>query len=277
MRLVLTNGIAIYRSPEDTGSFLQWHIENPPNAALTFKVERAQSPEGPFDLVADNLKNFYYYDNSREIPGLKPEDARENVNLLSLLRSIYYRVTATTAAGDTASATSELANVLPPRLQGLQRKMQRDLSMGLKFNGVDTYMLKRLHWGLRCKACFDVLTKKVTASKCENCYGTGFEQGYATPVQIKVRYLAPNSDTQVSPQGWTDIVRIRAICLPFPRMYPGDVLVEKLSNSRYLVMQNSQTELRRDIVHQALSISELSRDSVEYRIPVNTDHVPVMY
>lgn len=277
MRVVITNGLAIYRSPEDTGLFIQWNVENPPSAEIRFKIERAQAPDGPYELVADNIQSYFYYDNNREPRGAAPDEAYENVNLLSILRSIFYRITATAANGDTAFAVSDATNDLPRRLRLLHRKMQRDLSVGLKFNGVPAYILKRLHWGVRCKSCFDLLTKKVTNSKCASCYGTGFQNGYATPVEIKIRFLAPNSEVQMAPQGWTDTTRIRIICLPYPRLFPSDVIVDKLSNARYIVQQNSQTELRREPVHQSVSLSELSHDSIEYRIPINKDHIPVMY
>jgi hypothetical protein len=277
MLLSIKNGIPIYRTPEDTGVFLQWVIENPPSADIVFKIERAQSPEGPYELVADNIRSYFYYDRNRATPEAGIGEYRENLNFLSLVRTLYYRVTGTATTGDVAFGISDSGNDLPKRLALLHRKMQRDLSVALKFNGVDAYVLKRLHWGVRCKKCFDLLTKKVTSSKCTECYGTGFTNGFATPVQIKLRFLAPNSDTQMSPQGWTDTTRLRVICLQYPNIDPGDLLIDKISNRRYLVQQQSQTELRREIVHQALLISELSRDSIEYRLTVNTDHVPVMY
>jgi hypothetical protein len=277
MELQVTDTTPLYRSPLDTGVFIQWNIRNPPSATIKFKVERSVGPEGPFELVQDNILSYYYFDNHRDDPSAPAGEVRENLNFLSLVRTVYYRVTGTASTGEVASDVTDVGSDLPPRLARLHHKMQRDLSVALKFNGVPTYLLKRLHWGIRCKKCFDLLTKKVTASKCDCCYGVGFENGYANPVQIKVRFLAPNSDTQMSPQGWSDTTKIRVICLEYPNIDPGDILVTKHTNQRYLVQQQSQTELRRETVHQAMVVSELGKDSIEYRITVNKETAPVMY
>ena len=277
MQIQITGTTPIYRSPLDTGVFIQWHLTNPPSADINFKVERSVSPEGPFEVVQDNIVSYYFFDRYRATPPAGAGETRENLNFLSLVRTVYYRISATAGTGESATSTADVGSDLPPKLARLHRKMQRDLGIGLKFNGVPTYLLKRLHWGIRCKKCFDLLTKKVTSSKCDTCYGVGFEKGYANPIQIKVRFLAPNSDTQMSPQGKTDTTKIRVICLEYPNIDPDDILVTKKTNQRYLVQQQSQTELRRETVHQALVISELSKDSIEYRITVNKETVPVMY
>lgn len=277
MQIKITDMTPIYRSPLDTGVFIQWDISSPPSANLEFKIERSVSPEGPYELVRDHIVSYYFFDQYRDTPAAGAGETRENVNFLSLVRTIYYRVSATATTGETATVVTDLGTDLPPRLARLHRKMQRDLGVSLKFNGVPAYLLKRLHWGIRCKKCFDLLTKKVTASKCESCYGVGFDGGFAAPVQMKIRFLAPNSDTQMSPQGWTDTTKVRVICLAYPNIDPGDILVTKHANQRYLVQQQSQTELRREIVHQALVVSELSKDSIEHRLTVNRETVPVMY
>lgn len=277
MQVKIKDTTPIYRSPQDTGVFIQWVVNNPPSANIEFKIERSVSPEGPFELVMDHIVSYYFFDRYRGVPAAGTGETRENLNFLSLVRTAYYRITAIANTGETSADITDVGSDLPPRLARLHRKMQRDLGVALKFNGVPTYLIKRLHWGIRCKKCFDLLTKKVTSSKCECCYGVGFEGGFASPVQIKMRFLAPNSDTQMSPQGWTDTTKIRVICLAYPNIDPGDVLVTKHSNQRYLVQQQSQTELRREIVHQALVISELGKDSIEYRLTVNKETVPVMY
>lgn len=276
MDLQITKYTPIYRNPENHGVFLQWTISGATTSDITFDVARSVSPEGPFEEVITNLRSYYYYDQHRDKPEPAEDEYRENLNHLSLVRSIYYRVTATAADGST-TVTLDVGNSLPRKLFLLHRKMQRDLSVALKFNGVPTYVVKRLHWGVRCKACFDLLTKKVTNSKCKSCYGTGFENGYANPVEIRGRFFVPNSDTQITPQGLTDLNKLRFLCLQYPNIDPLDIIVSKELNRRYIVQQQSQTELRRETVHQSLLISELSRDSIEYQIPVNTDSVPVIY
>ncbi len=267
----------LYRLPEDNGVYIQWDISKPPSADLTFTLERAGGPEGPYTQLITNLRSYQFFDDLRDLPLPTEGQTKENLNFLSLVRTVYYRVTAKATTGETASAISEIENFLPDRQRLLARKMQRDLALTFKFNGVDVYILKRKHWGVRCVRCFDKLTKKVTESKCPTCFGTGFEGGYETPVAIKGRFGAPNSSTDLVPQGKSDTNRLRFICLDYPRMDPDDIIVDKLQNQRFLVEKQSQTELRRNTVHQSLVVSELSHDSIEYRIAVNSDTSPMVY
>lgn len=277
MKLRITKLTPIYRSPEDNGIFLQWDVLEPPSASFTFLIERSVGPLGPYETVISGINTSHFFDNLRAVPFPATGETRENLNHLSLVRTLHYRVTATASTGETASVVRELDNNLPKRQLLLQRKMQRDLALTFKFNGVNVYVLKRLHWGIRCKVCFDLLTKKVTSSKCTACYGTGFDKGYATPVEIRGRFAAPNSSTDLTPQGLSDTDRIRFICLDYPRIDPGDVIVDKFQNQRFIVQQQSVTELMRNTVHQSIAVSELSKDSIEYRIVINTDVQPMVY
>jgi hypothetical protein len=151
------------------------------------------------------------------------------------------------------------------------------LFLGFRFNGVDVAVLKRRHWGLRCRHCFDNLTKKVTKSKCIYCYGTGFEGGYFHPVRITGRFLAPNQEVTLTPQGKSDTRQIRFICSEQPIIDPDDILVEIATNQRYLVLAQTRTLLRRETVHQSIIASELSKDSAEYTFVANYDHIPPIY
>lgn len=277
MDVQLTRTIPIYRTPEDHGVFIQWTVTSAPSANILFTLERAGSPTGPFEGVIANLTGYYFFDKFRTTPEPPLGSTRENLNFLSLVRTIYYRITATASTGVIASVVSGLKTALPPRQERLQRKMQRDLSIGLKFNGTSTYILKRKHWGVRCLKCFDILTKKVTNSKCPVCFGTGFEDGYETPVLITGRFTAPNSNTDMTPQGLSDTTKLRFICSDYPNIDPLDILVDKYRNQRFIVQQQAETELRRNTVHQSLVISLLAIDSAEYQIAVNTDMAPVIY
>ena len=277
MRVLITRTVHVLRDPRDTGVFVQWNVSEPPSSDITFKLERAGGPEGPFNVVTDGIKGYYFYDRFLDGPAAPPGTVIENPNFLSIVRTYYYKVTATAANGDTDFHVLDLQTALPPRLARLQRKIQRDLAIGFKFNGTDTYILKRKHWGARCKACFDLLTKKVTSSKCNTCYGVGFEGGFEKPVLIRGRFCAPNSNTELTPHGLSDVTKLRFLCGDYPNIDPLDVLVDKRQNQRFIVQQQAQTELQRNMVHQSLVVSQLATDSVEYRIPVDTTISPVIY
>ena len=66
---------------------------------------------------------------------------------------------------------------------------------------------------------------------------------------------------------WMNQTRIQF--LDFPRIDEEDILVEKANNRRYLVMSRYFTSLKTIPVHQTISVSELERQAVEYKIPVS--------
>jgi hypothetical protein len=278
MQVEITATTPIFRSPQDQGVFIQWVIRNPtPNAIANVVVYRSGAPEGPFEKVLDNIQGFHFYDSYRSLPTALAGDYRENLNFLSLSRTLYYKVVIT----DSANVSSEAVRAVMPGLARkqalLKRKILRDESVALKFNGIDLAVLKRKHWGLRCKACFDLLTKKVTNSKCPVCYGTGFDGGYFAPVRIHGRIGVANVQTQMTPQGNADLNKRRLIILNYPIVDVYDIVADVRQNRRYLVEMAHGTELRTSIVHQDITLSEIAKDAVEYRLPVNYDTAPVMY
>jgi hypothetical protein len=278
MQTVITRTTPIYRSQSDHGIFLQWVVESPTvNPIVNTKIERAGSPEGPYELVIDGVVGFHFYDDLRNLPAPASGNTRENLNFLSLSRQVYYRITVTDSAGVSSAGIRSLGAGLPRRQMLLKRKILRDERIGFKFNGTQFAVLKRRHWGTRCKVCFDLLTKRVTRSKCNECYGTGFEGGYWAPVRITARQGVTNVQTQIAPQGNVDINKKRLVLLDYPAVEPFDVLVDIAQNARFIVDTATRTELRSVVVHQELTISEIARDSIEYRIPVNFDHMPVIY
>lgn len=255
---------------------MQWTIENPPaNQQITFKIERSGSPEGPFELIINNITTYHFFDDLRHLP-IPTDGVRENLGFLSLNRTLYYRITAT-AGNEQTSAIEPVGDQLPRRQYLLRRKMQRDLRVGLKFSSIPLAILKRKHWGVRCKECFDLLTKKVTKSRCEVCYGTGFEGGYFEPVRVDGRISVDTVQSQMTQQDLVEVNQKTLTLLDYPLLETDDVVCELRMNQRYVVKQVARTELRTVPVHQRAYLSELSRDGIEYRLFINKDHMPAIY
>jgi hypothetical protein len=279
MEIHITRTTPVLRTPSKSGVFVQWNISSPSSSGIAkFTLERSGSPEGPFELVIDELNDFHFFDDLRQAPLPEEDETRENLNFLSLSRSIYYRVTVTAVNGTTASTVQGIgATIVSRKLMLLRRKIQRDLSVAFKFNAVDIAILKRKHWGIRCTDCFDQLTKKVTNSKCETCFGTGFKDGYFNPVRIKGRFGVKNVQTDITPQGKADINKTRFYALTYPELEVDDVIVDIRQNKRYIIQTRHATEMQTQAVHQTCTISELARDSIEYRVVADFDVAPMLY
>lgn len=279
MLLEIIRTTPIYRSPAQTGVFIQWDIQNPPTVGIShIKIERSGSPEGAFELVINNMINsFHYFDSFRSEPAPLTGYTREPLNFLSLSRQVYYRVTAYAPDETSAATTKEINNILPRRQALLKQKIQRDITIGFKFNGVPLAILKRMHWGTRCSACFDLLTKKVTRSKCDVCFGTGFMGGYFSPIRISGRLGVKNIITDITPQGKADTNLVELTMLDYPLLEVDDVIACIRTNERYLVKKVMRTELQTVPVHQKIILSEISRDASEYRLLINYDTLPIIY
>ena len=158
----------------------------------------------------------------------------------------------------------------PGRLRLLRRKILRDEYIRLRrLAGMEFWLLKRRHFGVRCTDCYDPATREVTRSRCLVCYGTSWTGGYFTPVAILGgSQHASQVQSDISPQTKDDVHTRRIELLDFPRVDEGDLLVEKAHNRRFLVRQRYYTSLKTVTVHQTVTASELERQAVEYAIPV---------
>lgn len=295
MRVVISNILPIY--PAKVG--LQWVVEA--KSALgtySFDVERSGSPEGPWIKVATGLLDTYLWEDPL---------TDNSANILSLGRDIYYRIyadppgTGTSEYSDAVNldgqAQSHVTDPIPavgykkntysqyekppttkiaprPTADGrrrlLRRKILRDEYILMKkLAGMEYYLLKRRHFGVRCTACYDRITREVTKSNCTLCYGTSWEDGYFTPVLMLGRRLSSQIQADISPQAKAEVNTAQIQFMDFPRVDEEDIIVERATNRRFLVKGRYFTSLKSIPVHQTLTVSELERNAVEYSIPVS--------
>lgn len=280
---------------------LQWDLEDvTESGTFNFNVERSGSPLGPWTVVnAAPLPDTYLFDDP-----LVDEEA----NTISLVRDIYYRVHVVPPSGALNQFWSPVVNLdglveyeIYPSEPGnperpapkdqfeavpetglterqtdsdvrrrlIKRKAVRDLYLQLKhLSGTEFVLLKRRHFGTRCATCYDELVRLVAKSNCPLCYGTSWVGGFYTGVPILGKILTSPVQTQLTPQTVDDVALVRIQTLDFPRIDEGDILVELVHNRRFLVRQRYNTSLKTIIVHQTLSVSELSRVAAEFSVPV---------
>jgi hypothetical protein len=260
------------------GVFLQWDLINPTETgSYAFSVYRSGSPEGPWETLLSDGVDIYNY--SDVLPSTSTQDTGD-INQLSLVRGIYYRVVVVPPSGTVNQV--EVVSIVEPRLDGtqrlLKRKILRDESlMFRKLNGVEIAVVKRMHWGPRCTKCWDKVTKTVTRANCTTCFGTGFSPGYFAPVLTLGRRGTLPAAKQISPQGVSEFRPTQVTILDAPRVEPDDVLVFLKDNRRFIVKSVIQTELKTVGVHQKFEVSELARSSIEYRLVVDSARIPPLF
>ncbi|PIX39960.1 MAG: hypothetical protein COZ56_16000 [Armatimonadetes bacterium CG_4_8_14_3_um_filter_58_9] len=281
---------------------LQWDLDEVTESGVFhFDVERSGSPGGPWTTIVANLADTYLYDdplNQEEANVLSlARDIYYRIRVVppsGALNAMYSVVTnldgqaATEAVGprpvmgfqvmdpaqfEVDPLTGESVqphDKQPGRLRLLRRKILRDEYIRLRrLAGMEFWLLKRRHFGVRCTDCYDPATREVTRSRCLVCYGTSWTGGYFTPVAILGgSQHASQVQSDISPQTKDDVHTRRIELLDFPRVDEGDLLVEKAHNRRFLVRQRYYTSLKTVTVHQTVTASELERQAVEYAIPV---------
>lgn len=262
--------------------FIQWDIQTPTESGVYYvDVERAASPEGPWLTVAHALPNAFHYLDDLTIVLPADDTSKEGPNLFSLQRNIFYRVQVTPPSGRANLVISAAVSVEPgldKNARLLKRKILRDESVAFKrLNGIELMVLKKLHWGYRCTNCFDPVTKDVLLEHCPICYGTGFVDGFSTPIKIYGRIAPQPVQAQISPHGMLETQHTRLTVLDYPELETGDIVVDLRRNDRYVVNSVTPTTLKTVVVHQVASISLLAKDAVEYEIKVDPYTSPSIY
>ena len=295
MRIVITQITPTY--PSKVG--LQWVLEGKNVVGVfSFDVERSGSPGGPWTKVATALLDTYLWEDPL---------TDESANILSLGRDIYYRLYVD-PPGSGESKYSDIVNLdgqaesavvgpnpvigykkdtdsqyeKPPttniaprpsangRRRLLRRKILRDEYILMKkLVGMEYYLLKRRHFGTRCTACYDRITRESVKSNCSTCYGTSWVDGYFDPVEMLGRRATSPVRAEMTPQAKMEVNPTQIQFMDFPRIDEEDIIVEKANNRRFLVKNRSFTSLKSIPVHQTVSVSELERNAVEYSISVS--------
>ena len=265
----ITRSVELYPS----GVFLQWDIQDTEQFGLyTVQVYRGQSPSGPWELVAE-YENAYSHTDTFDTDG--PAD--EAANHFSLFRRLYYRVRVIPPAGpdEAVQTIAEVGPELQGRQKGIQRKIQRDeMVMLAKLNGTPVALLKRKRWGPRCPDCYDPYTREVVRGECLRCYGVGFVGGYHNPYYTYARRTPRTGGVTQTELGKVETNTAQITLMDFPELQPDDIIVFLVENTRYLLSAAAGTELKLIRVHQDVVGTELSRSSIEYRIPVEPDVNP---
>jgi hypothetical protein len=240
---------------------VQWSIEDPNGAVGSVEVARSGSPEGPFQIIEENLPSsiFFYQDFEVAKGGLS--------------QNYWYRIRVSSRHNPDEKIFSEPRSVemrVQPHRFRLARKARRDLYITLsRLNGSLYSLMKRRRFGPRCSTCYNEFTQDVVLSSCGECYGTSFAGGYHDPVSLWGKLDPTVIQQQFGMQGISETSMLGFVTLDYPLVDLEDILVEHQTNRRFIVKQKMQTQSSGIPVHQDLQISELARTAVEYSIPVS--------
>ena len=252
------------------GHYIQWVLDSaPPSAPVTFTVERAGGPDGPWTTILPPTCGQYAVLD--DFSAQANTDAYNPPNLLHVYDRFYYRVTANApgvvpACDVTETGPREDITPRAGRMAQERKRLRYNFEKTLQSNGTPCVLLKRRTWGPRCKRCTDTVLKQNMRGDCRDCWGTTYVGGYWTPWYTAARRNVTTNTTSVTPEGKSDTSDAKFWLPIFPQLERDDVIVTLSDNRRYRVDQQLQTEIRLQGVHQVLSCQELAHDHVIYHL-----------
>lgn len=257
--------IVTVRSAPPRGYLVQWSVKEPAEGILSFDLERAGGPEGPWELVAGGLTDRYaHFDDLTQ-----PENAELHLNQFRFFQAVYYRVTVRSVT----SAPYEFGPEARGKIGGMRRKAARDVRIAnTKFSKMPCVLLKRRVWGKRCPECYDPKTKASTRGGCRTCYGTSFEGGFWAPMSVPARQQGPRQ-AAVGGDPKSDAQKMRLVLPDFPQVNFRDVIVSLRSGDRFEVAEEGETDLQEEPMYQSVVVTELDRSDVRYQIRVDPSSV----
>lgn len=221
--------------------------------AYTFEVLRSESPSGPWDVLTAPFKNQYQF---RDV----------SPPLLHKWRNLYYLLRVTDLRTNEVKQFGPTAQLPEPDLIALEIMRQEDV-LFREFIGRKCWLFNRKTFGAKC-ICFDRVKGRQTRSNCTTCYDTGYLGGYLSPIECFVQIDPSSNANQKTPLGEQQTNNTSARLISFPPVLPDDILVEA-EDRRWKVVTVAMTARLRSVVHQELTLHEIPRGDVEYKLPIN--------
>jgi len=221
--------------------------------AYTFQVLRSESPAGPWDPLTKPFQDQYYF---RDV----------SPAILHKWRELYYLLRVTDQRTGEVKDFGPTGQIAEPDLIALEIMRQEDV-LFREYAGRKCWYFPIKTFGPKC-ICYDRVKGKRTKSNCVTCYDTGYLGGYLSPIECYVQIDPSSNNNQETPLGKQQANNTTARLISFPPMMPDSILVEA-ENRRWKIVTVAMTARLRAVVHQELTIHEVPRGDVEYKLPVN--------
>lgn len=208
---------------------------------------------------------------------------RDNaVNLLSKWRSFYYRVRLIEAAnisnyvdyGSTpykqvvaGEPPGGVSLGAPPDIIALEAIRRFNLVLR-EYGGRRVLVLSERTWGSRCPDCWDSLKRRRKKSNCMTCFDTSITGGYFAPIEAWSMMPPHRVMTQLTPLFELQIDDRVMWFSRYPELKPRDVVIT-VDGDRFRVIAITRSEKAQSLTRQTVQLRRLSRDQVEYKIPVD--------
>lgn len=238
-------------------------------ATWTVYVLRSESWGGPYQLVS---------------PGMVAADhtsfTDRGVNLLSKFRDLFWRIRAVNGGTTREFGSEDFAKYLagdithvggvtleaPPDMDVLEARDRIQCVLSAE-DGREVVALNRKSYGQYCPDCYNMLQRRRTRSRCETCFDTSYAGGYWRPQRTRMMEFNPDGKQRALGLMELEPNQKRFMFNYAPRLGLGDVVVE-IRGKRWRVDRIDETDARTALVYQLVTMHELSKDQIEYDIPI---------
>ena len=270
--MIIVKNIRIFTLDRDSLT-VSWEIKNTTESLGDYAISvlRSQSDSGPYTIVSPSIA-----------AAATDTFLDTGVNLYSKHRIYHYRVRVTkTASGaytDFGSSPPEvaLAGNSPgsvilealPDLEALEAIRRFDLT-AKEYIGRKVLALSRRTTGSRCTDCWDALKRRKTKSSCKTCFNTGITGGYFYPQQTYAVKPPGQVASQLSSVFELQVNDVIMWISSMPRLKPRDLIIDA-DGKRWRVIGVRKSEKLWALTRQTVQVRELSKDQVEFDIPINS-------
>lgn len=180
---------------------------------------------------------------------------------------IYYRVVVSGLSGQGVKVSDPYGLMLEEDKYAREIERRRALVFDLH-SGQTFYICKRKSYGTVCPTCVDTTLQRTTTSSCTTCYGTGYVNGYYTP--IPARGQLNERPTRSMHQLFSDWQDQDAVFYnqASPPINPKDVIVDKLYR-RWLVLSTGASQKSVHTIGQISQLRQIERADIIYQLPVD--------
>ena len=230
------------------GFVFRWELNDSFSAPtpLTFTVQMAPTPVGPWESISGELADTYYWADVR-----KPVGKTMSRN---------YRVAMRDAKGRRYASEPALpAGDLSLREFLLAREILRKEELNARMMaGVLGQVWIAAEYGTRCPKCLDPITGQVRNSHCAKCHGTGFYPSHYGPFDMWLGFSqTQHGMTHDEVGGTADAKPFSVRAVGTPRLKQNDVLRDPRTGKMFYIQSVANAaEIRRIPIVQQLSVSE---------------------
>lgn len=254
---------------------VEWDIEPTTLDLVQYAVEvwRSESEAGPYQRVSMTMVAHDVFD-FRDV----------GVNLLSKWRFFFYRIRVINR-NDTSEfcdfGSEEPRKVIqgadpggvfletPPDLYAQEAVRRFDLVLR-EHGGRRALVSVQRTWNMRCEVCWDHLKRRKKKTNCLTCWDTGVAGGFFRPMEtwmMKPPHKVMNQLTPLFELQADDRIMWFS---RYPRLKPRD-LIHTIEGDKFRVIAISRSEKAGALTRQTVQIRRLSRDQVEYKMPVKQE------